>query len=384
MKKLEYTVRFVTPAFLGNAFQQGQWRTPPFKALLRQWWRVVYVARHNFQVDVSNMRRAEGMLFGNAWLSHTRGRNTVQDHCRSLVQIRLSDWKAGGLRSWNGLEGKAIDHPEIQRTHYKVGPHAYLAYGPLDGRGGTQLTREPAISPGEETNLSLRVPKEHVDEIRDALAIINVYGAIGGRCRNGWGAFTLTPQDETPEFSTDLAQFFRPWSEALKLDWPHALGYDDNRRPLVWITSPYPNWRQVMRELAVIKVGFRTQFVFTTGQSNTPEERHWLAYPVTRHSVTSWVKDARMPNTLRFTVRPVKKDKLQGVIFHVPCKPPENFHPDISVLEKVWETTYRLLDEMTKKPEKRSYGMIVDPARRGELKSHLDEITIHRSEGGCP
>jgi CRISPR-associated protein Cmr1 len=34
MKRLEYTVSFTTPAFLGNAEQAGQWRTPPFKALL--------------------------------------------------------------------------------------------------------------------------------------------------------------------------------------------------------------------------------------------------------------------------------------------------------------------------------------------------------------
>ena len=27
MKKLEYEVRFLTPAFLGNADQNGQWRT---------------------------------------------------------------------------------------------------------------------------------------------------------------------------------------------------------------------------------------------------------------------------------------------------------------------------------------------------------------------
>jgi CRISPR-associated protein Cmr1 len=38
---LTYQVSFNTPAFLGNAEQQAQWRTPPFKAMLRQWWRVV-------------------------------------------------------------------------------------------------------------------------------------------------------------------------------------------------------------------------------------------------------------------------------------------------------------------------------------------------------
>lgn len=44
MQELTYKVTFTTPAFLGNAEQSAQWRTPPFKALLRQWWRVVYAA----------------------------------------------------------------------------------------------------------------------------------------------------------------------------------------------------------------------------------------------------------------------------------------------------------------------------------------------------
>jgi len=43
-KKLDLTVRFLTPAFLGDAEQNGRWRTPPFKALLRQWWRMAYAA----------------------------------------------------------------------------------------------------------------------------------------------------------------------------------------------------------------------------------------------------------------------------------------------------------------------------------------------------
>ena len=41
MLTLLYTLSFNTPAFLGNADQQAQWRTPPIKALIRQWWRVV-------------------------------------------------------------------------------------------------------------------------------------------------------------------------------------------------------------------------------------------------------------------------------------------------------------------------------------------------------
>ena len=44
MRELTYQVSFNTPAFLGNAEQQAQWRTPPFKAMLRQWWRMVKAA----------------------------------------------------------------------------------------------------------------------------------------------------------------------------------------------------------------------------------------------------------------------------------------------------------------------------------------------------
>jgi CRISPR-associated protein Cmr1 len=36
MTQKNYVLRFCTPAFLGNAEQSGQWRTPPFKAQLRQ------------------------------------------------------------------------------------------------------------------------------------------------------------------------------------------------------------------------------------------------------------------------------------------------------------------------------------------------------------
>lgn len=38
MKRFEYQVKFLTPAFLGDAEQSGRWRTPPLKTLLRQWW----------------------------------------------------------------------------------------------------------------------------------------------------------------------------------------------------------------------------------------------------------------------------------------------------------------------------------------------------------
>lgn len=59
-----------------------------------------------------------------------------------------------------------------------------------------------------------------------------------------------------------------------------------------------------MRKLARLKIELRTQFKFTTGKdASQPEDRHWLSYPVTHHSVKDWGGNARLPNSLRFKVR---------------------------------------------------------------------------------
>lgn len=99
MTKLEYQVSFTTPAFLGNAEQQAQWRTPPFKALLRQWWRVAKAKESGY--DHLRLREAEGLLFGNAWLEPVNGKAR---HRRSDVRIRLVPWEDGTLSSqyWPG------------------------------------------------------------------------------------------------------------------------------------------------------------------------------------------------------------------------------------------------------------------------------------------
>ena len=378
MQRMTYRIRFLTPAFLGNAEQSGQWRTPPFKALLRQWWRVVWAERHGFQIDVAAMRRDEGQLFGNAWLD--------SDFRKSAVRIRLSAWDIGQATSWKGIEGQAVFHPEVQQTRYKIGPHAYLGYGPLDARGGTKFAEKvsAAIQAGEQAKLSLAAPAKHMSDILSSLALIDAYGAAGGRSRNGWGSISLDPADGSPTLKSHLASWFRPWEVALELDWPHAIGKDGDG-PLVWRTAEsYADWKALMRDLAILKIGFRTMFLFppnTRPPHPRPLDRHWLSYPITRHETRQWSRNARLPNSLRFKVRPDPDDpkRLRGVVFHVPCLPPEEFGPDNRTLRNVWGTAHRLLDELTHRPARRRYEMIDNGGRREKLKPSLDNLTLERS-----
>ena len=396
MQILKYEVRFLAPAFLGNAEQSGQWRTPPFKALLRQWWRVVWAAKHGFAEDIEAMRRDEGLLFGNAWLKRDEDGRKVADYCKSRVRIRLSSWAAGRetKEKWGDQEirpsGWKVHHPEVRQP---IGPLLYLGYGPLaaskrqrPGRQeySTTLKQNAAVQAGESAILSLAVPEQDVADVRSALALIDAYGTAGGRSRNGWGSLSLAPANGSPAHELHLASWSRPWREALALDWPHAVGRDDTGA-LVWQTAKlYENWKALMRDLAIIKIGLRTMFTFPPSNRpphNQPVERHWLSYPITpKHRTKQWGGNARLPNSLRLKARPDAEDprKLRGIIFHVPCLPPPEFQPQRTAIEDVWTRSHELLDVLGRQSRFRTYEMIGDETRREALRQQLDTITIER------
>jgi CRISPR-associated protein Cmr1 len=335
MIKRAYTLRFQAPAFLGNAEQSGQWRTPPFQAQLRQWWRVAYAADRAFQLDVSAMRGEEGRLFGNAWLG--------QEFSKSEVRIRLDQWKQGKLVASQWPRSDSVKHPEVPRH---VAADLYLGYGPVQLRGNNSptLKANAAIQAGEHATFSLAYPDVHAPLIERALYLMDRFGTVGGRGRNGWGSYNLSPLAGASTLTASLA--LRPWQDALAIDWPHALG-QDGKGALVWQTRSSEDWKSLVKELAVIKIGTRTDFRFATGK-NAPytEDRHWLSYPVTNHSVRSWGGNARLPNSLRFKIRLAPNDPtmLVGVIFHMPCLPPPAFSPDRRAIETGWTKVHAFLD----------------------------------------
>lgn len=74
---------------------------------------------------------------------------------------------------------------------------------------GPRLKANAAIQAGAEARFRIAFPED--SGIEQALALINSYGALGGRCRNGWGSIELigTHVDYTPGL--------REWKAAMKL-----------------------------------------------------------------------------------------------------------------------------------------------------------------------
>ena len=189
MKELKYKISFATPAFLGNAEQSAQWRTPPFKALLRQWWRVAAASDHNY--DAKKLRETEGRLFGHAWLDTDRDKkgNNVAAR-KSQVTIRLNNWANGEQQSSDWPGGVMEEVITTKDGKGKVRADLYLGFGAVlpqskkEGRRNIEL-RANAIASTEHAELCLRTPDEQQQTILDALNLIQLFGSLGSRSRNG-------------------------------------------------------------------------------------------------------------------------------------------------------------------------------------------------------
>ncbi len=377
MKSLEYTVRFNTPAFLGNAEQNAQWRTPPFKALIRQWWRVVCGIK-----DAARLREEEDRLFGAA---NDEGGGSQ----KSQLRLRLDSWASGTLQGAWGRDPQVF-HQEVGQNGRNVGAHLYLGYGPLIYQQGTALKHNAAIQAGETNTLRLAWPGRETS-LAELVQLIDWFGALGGRSRNGWGSLELLPLppgegrgEGTPIAPLAashplLGRISRPLDDCLRHDWPHALGQGADGRPLVWqSTQTFVTWREAMQALAKAKIGFRTQpalhFQHGEQQNQTRpadipfENRHLMAYPVTHHAVAGWaeefgqgrlkydrqgwvVQSARLANQLRFKVASNGDGRLVARIFHLPCALPRDLAqslgraaPTPHQQAAIWQTVHGWLD----------------------------------------
>lgn len=361
MRELTYQVSFNTPAFLGNAEQQAQWRTPPFKALLRQWWRVVKAPDVGY--DHRDLLRLENALFGSAGDDSGGG--------RSKVQLRLSSWSTGSMSQRPALQ--RVDHPETKaRDGRPIRPDAdvYLGFGPitLDGMRNAVTPDAPAVT------LKLRCPASETDTLHKTMQLVVWFGTLGSRARNGWGALHMEGEgllgfdglcDSKLADQAPLRSLTDCLTDRLAADWPHAFGLCIDGRPAVWRVVAgrdtkegkylgFNTWREVLERLAALKIGFRTQFKFNGGAPHAQvEDRHVLAYPVTNHGLAG-LPNARLASQMRFKVAKNKEGQYFGLITHLPCAMPQAFFkpanvrpPEIKHQIEVWQQVHDFLNAQT-------------------------------------
>lgn len=323
MTKLRYTLRFVTPAFLGNARQEAQWRTPPIKALLRQWWRVAWAASHQYPSDFLPMREDEAYLFGHAWLEN----DTVPtDHGpqktaarKSAIQLRLS--------APSGAINPAAWTPGSQQgvTPLPTGLDTSYAWFGLIRRPGLpdRTAIKPAATEGAR-NLAIAAPESSMPLLSTALTLASAFGAVGSRCRGGWGSLHL--DEVTAPRGFILSAYARPLNACLRDDWAMSLARDE--RLCLWQSKEvFKSWDRAMGIVAVMRKDVRTSL------------------PKTLRPALGFAGVGRMPGPLRWKIVPAA-DGVQIRIFAMPHAIPANAGQALSVtdLAQAWRDVCTHLD----------------------------------------
>jgi CRISPR-associated protein Cmr1 len=327
MKKLEYQVSFTTPAFLGNAEQAGQWRTPPFKALLRQWWRVTYSAQRDFRVDVAAMRREEGRLFGHAWLEDDRDKEGNKVTARkSLVRIRLEMPDGDAVRAWSLGTQQGV-------APLGTGLDTSYAWFGLIKRGGG-LPDRTAIKAGDKEcvrTLHLAYPDVFDQRMQEVIRLIDAFGLLGSRSRGGWGA--LHVHEITPLSGQEMARYAQPLPQCLQRDWATSLALD-SRGLCVWQgRSNYPTWDKAMRAVASLRKEVRGSLKGVQGR----DLRQALGF----------AGNGRMPSPLRWKLLPAGNGQLTLRVYAMPHDLPADSGAAMNrqQLQQAWATACGVLDQ---------------------------------------
>lgn len=325
MKQLTYTVRFITPAFLGNAEQDGQWRTPPFKALLRQWWRVAYAAQRQFKVDVAAMRKEEGLLFGHAWLEDDRdARGNKIAARKSLVRMRLNATQSGAEAWTVGSQQGVQPLSDGLDTSYAWFGLIKRGSG-LPNRSG--IKAEPLESVQQ---LQLAFPTSEDEHMGKVISLIHAFGLLGSRSRGGWGALQVDSLDTLS--AQDMRGYARDLDACLQDDWAMSLAMDE-RGLCVWESkTEFESWDKAMRFIAIQRKQVRTAL------KQNRDLRPALGF----------ASPGRMPSPLRWKVTASQPGKLRVRVFAMPHRIPDDGGKRLSMqeLQTAWRTVSRELDSI--------------------------------------
>lgn len=330
--KLPLKVKVLTPMFLGGADQNAELRSAPFKAALRYWWRIAKGG-----MDTDQLLHEETELFGGVSESPLKSRVSVS--IKGDVNIIIP--KSG--------KQKKIAHPEAEKAKHKVDGPGYLAgMGHYDFKKGF---KKKAIAAGQVFELLVQYPSEHSKIIENALWLLNRFGSIGARSRNGFGSFYFENFNDRDMNCLSVVNF----KVALRKDmnpYPHCLTGDELGLTLWKLpgTNQY-DYDSLMRDLAELYIRLRT-IPFFKFKNAGPGNRHLLGYPIMNHSIKEWGGNGgRLPSQLRLMVKPDGKDRLNGFILHLAHSLPDDkrWFPNLSSQEEIWKEVHGFLDkEMTR------------------------------------
>jgi CRISPR-associated protein Cmr1 len=327
--------------FLGGADQEPEWRAEPFKGLFRWWWRIA----QGRDLDMERLREAESHMFGFA--------GDKEQGKKSSVSLTLESACAPRGDSLNSSH--RVHHPEVGQNPNGASISSLLYLAGMGLMTPECKPKHQYFPSGGRFRLTVTAPMARLQELKTTLALVQAFGTVGGRSRNGWGSFqTLSGAMEKSEAVGLIKKCEIDWKDACRKDYPHCLGKDE-KGSLLWKTKEAESWHKAMHLLAEAYVKVRAETVpnglppINPGPRNSGNlsERHLLGIPLTNHSVD---RPTRYASPLRFVVKRVQSSgEYKGFVLHVPQAFPQA--PSHLNQIRVWELVHAKLDALLKRAQ---------------------------------
>ncbi|MDR0407675.1 MAG: type III-B CRISPR module RAMP protein Cmr1 [Campylobacteraceae bacterium] len=206
-------VQFVTPAFLGGANQSAELRTPPFKAALRWWWRVLFGAQYNNEIYKEESKR-----FG-----------STDNASKVRIEI-VGNFDSAKTEYFKGRDIFVTSRSRNNGQPFKINLIDYLAFGLCDRKNYTRNY----FSPNSIFDMNISIHKSYKQELLLCLHALFIFGGIGSRSRNGFGSICLVSaiekscydlkwQLEKPQNYPTLNCFSKLYETGKRNSWNEAL-----------------------------------------------------------------------------------------------------------------------------------------------------------------
>jgi len=169
LEEKQYELEVITPMFLGGAdTKKVELRVPPFKGMLRFWWRAISSIN-----NIEDLYKKESEIFGN-----------TDKKSKISLKTNFSDTNI----SKDLFKGKKFTVKSSRGT-FPIDILHYLAYGTLEYiKGSGNIVIKEYIPAGSKFVLSINAPKDTISEADKALQYLLTFGGLGAKSRNGFGS----------------------------------------------------------------------------------------------------------------------------------------------------------------------------------------------------
>lgn len=193
-KKEIYQVTFecevITPMFLGNANpREAELRPPSIKGAMRFWWRAM-----NAGLPLAELKKREGELFGTS--SGDGKKSAVLISVKNVSRVAVSS----DLPVHKVIPQSYTDRKTGQIRKDFLDSTKFFAYGKTPSTGQNQEPWAKYLPVGTNFTISFySFKKDKLVESVTTFMLLEHFGGIGGKSRNGYGSFRIVNKMSSPE-----------------------------------------------------------------------------------------------------------------------------------------------------------------------------------------